>query len=90
MRGRVVALLLAITMGGTPLGAPIVGWVADRFGPRYALCLGGAAGLAATLVGFRYLTKYRGLRVSIRAGRPRFGLDGVPAEEGRADAYQLH
>ena len=40
MRGRVVALLLAIAFGGTPIGAPIVGWVADRFGPRWALGVG--------------------------------------------------
>jgi MFS family permease len=33
MRGRVMAILLAISAGGTPLGAPIVGWVADTFGP---------------------------------------------------------
>ena len=29
MRGRVMAILLAIALGGTPIGAPIVGWVAD-------------------------------------------------------------
>jgi MFS family permease len=37
MRGRVMAILLAIALGGAPIGAPIVGWVADRFGPRWAL-----------------------------------------------------
>ena len=36
MRGRVMAILLAIALGGTPIGAPIVGWVADTFGPRWA------------------------------------------------------
>ena len=33
MRGRVMAILLAIALGGTPLGAPIVGWVADQVRP---------------------------------------------------------
>ena len=33
-RGRVMALYMAIFMGGTPIGAPIVGWVADSYGPR--------------------------------------------------------
>jgi MFS family permease len=47
MRGRVVAILLAITLGGTPIGAPIVGWVADHFGPRWALAIGAAAGILA-------------------------------------------
>ena len=58
MRGRVMAILLAIALGGTPVGAPIVGWVADRFGPRWALGVGAAAGFAAAVVGIRYLTKY--------------------------------
>ncbi|MBB3229101.1 MFS family permease [Luteibacter sp. Sphag1AF] len=51
MRGRVMAILLAIALGGTPIGAPIVGWVADVMGPRWALGIGGLAGLAAAAVG---------------------------------------
>jgi len=51
MRGRVMAIRMAIVMGGTPLGAPFVGWVADRFGPRQALAVGAVAGLLAALVG---------------------------------------
>ncbi|WP_375760825.1 MFS transporter [Corallococcus exercitus] len=57
MRGRVLAILLAIALGGTPLGAPVVGWVADTFGPRQALCVGAAAGFVAALVGLRYRAK---------------------------------
>ena len=59
MRGRVMAIRLAIALGGTPIGAPIVGWVADRFGPRWALGVGAASGLAAAIVGIRYLATYR-------------------------------
>jgi MFS family permease len=55
MRGRVMAIRLAIALGCTPIGAPIVGWVADSFGPRWALGLGAASGLAAAIVGIRYL-----------------------------------
>lgn len=75
MRGRVMAILLSIALGGTPIGAPIVGWVADMFGPRWALGIGAAAGFAAAGVGIYYLIKYRHLRVGIHAGRPhlRFG-----------------
>jgi MFS family permease len=58
MRGRVLAIRLAIALGCTPIGAPIVGWVADRFGPRWALGIGAASGLAAAIVGFRYLATY--------------------------------
>jgi MFS family permease len=58
MRGRVMAILLAIALGGTPIGAPMVGWVADTFGPRWALGVGAAAGFAAAIVGIRHRTKY--------------------------------
>lgn len=59
MRGRVLALRLAIGLGATPVGAPIVGWVADRFGPRWALGLGAAAAFAAALVALRYMLQQR-------------------------------
>jgi MFS family permease len=58
MRGRVMAILLAIALGGTPIGAPLVGWVADAFGPRWALGVGAASGFAAAIVGIHYITKY--------------------------------
>jgi MFS family permease len=50
MRGRVMALRLAVALGTTPIGAPIVGWVANRFGPRWALGVGAASGYAAAIV----------------------------------------
>ncbi|WP_353072188.1 MFS transporter [Tunturiibacter gelidoferens] len=75
MRGRVLAILLAVVFGGTPIGAPVVGWVADRFGPRWALGIGAASGFAAAIVGIYYLAKHRHLRVSLDAGRLRFTVD---------------
>ena len=59
MRGRVMALRPAIGVGTTPVGAPLVGWVADTFGPRCALCVGAASGFAAAVVALRYLTNRR-------------------------------
>jgi MFS family permease len=55
MRGRVIAILLAIALGGTPVGAPVVGWVADTFGPRWALGVGAASGILAAVVAAIYL-----------------------------------
>jgi MFS family permease len=51
MRGRVMALRVGIALGGTPIGAPMVGWVANHDGPRWALAVGAASGFAAALVG---------------------------------------
>jgi len=82
MRGRVMAIRLAIALGGTPIGAPIVGWVADRFGPRWALGVGAAAGFAAAIVMLHYLAKYRRLRLHIGGGRLRVSMDeGEPARK---------
>jgi MFS family permease len=50
MRGRVMALRVAVALGCTPLGAPLVGWVADHFGPRWALGVGAAGSLATAAV----------------------------------------
>ncbi|WP_026440824.1 MFS transporter [Acidocella facilis] len=51
MRGRVMALRVGVALGGTPIGAPIVGWVADHCGPRWSLGIGAVSGFAAAIVG---------------------------------------
>ncbi|MDE1918322.1 MAG: MFS transporter [Sphingomonadales bacterium] len=51
MRGRVMALRVAIALGGTPIGAPIVGFVADHAGPRWAMAVAAGAGVVAAVVG---------------------------------------
>jgi MFS family permease len=80
MRGRVMAIFLAIALGGTPIGAPIVGWVADTFGPRWAVGIGAASGLGAALVGLFYLKKYRGLTLRFAGGRPRLHIDSTTGD----------
>ncbi|MEI9965361.1 MAG: MFS transporter [Caulobacteraceae bacterium] len=64
MRGRVMALRLGIALGGTPIGAPIVGWVADHFGPRWALGVGAASGFAAAAVAAGFMSLARTPRPS--------------------------
>jgi MFS family permease len=75
MRGRVLAILLAVALGGTPIGAPIVGWIADTFGPRWALRVGAAGGFGAAIVGLYYLAKHRHLRARVDEGRLRLTID---------------
>jgi len=50
-RGRVMALWSVTFSGSTPIGGPIVGVVADGFGPRYGLGLGAVACVAASVIG---------------------------------------
>ncbi len=92
MRGRVMAIYMAIAMGGTPLGAPIAGWVADAYGPRWSLAVGAAGAFAAALVGVHHLLKSRP-RLGLVGGRPRFHMealrvDGDPALEGTLRAQR--
>ncbi|WP_193100611.1 MFS transporter [Burkholderia sp. Z1] len=65
MRGRVMALRLAVALGGTPIGAPVAGWVANHLGPRWALGVGAASGFAAALVATHFVKRSR---ARLRAG----------------------
>jgi MFS family permease len=49
MRGRVMGLYMLVFLGGTPIGSPLAGWVAEVFGPRMVLVSGGLISLVATV-----------------------------------------
>jgi len=55
MRGRVIALYGVAFLGSTPVGGPIVGWVGEALGPRWALGLGGLAAVVASALAWRSL-----------------------------------
>jgi MFS family permease len=48
-RSRVMALYMAVFFGTTPLGAPLIGMLADAMGPRAALVLPGLLSVALTV-----------------------------------------
>lgn len=50
VRGRVMALYLMVFMGGTPLGAPVIGWIGEELGARWTLVGGGAVTLVGVVV----------------------------------------
>ena len=61
MRGRVMALYMAVLMGGTPIGSPLIGALAEAFGARWSLIGGGAVSATAALVAGGLLARRRGL-----------------------------
>ncbi len=63
IRGRVMALYLTIFMGGTPIGAPVLGLVANELGARWAMGVGALAGLTAALVAIVWMRSTRNLRI---------------------------
>ena len=60
MRGRVMALRVGVALGGMTIGAPIVGWVANHFGPRWSLAVGAGACFTAALVAVYVLARRKG------------------------------
>ena len=82
MRGRVMALYMAIFMGGTPAGAPLIGWISETFGPRWTIGIGALA-MALTLVGVSvWLGRSQNVRVSYESQRrPRVRVSSVPLPE---------
>jgi MFS family permease len=69
MRGRVMALYMMIFQGGTPLGAPVVGWVGATFGARWTLIGGGAITVLGIVAAVLVFSAATGVRLSVR--RPR-------------------
>jgi MFS family permease len=61
MRGRAMALYMMIFMGGTPIGAPIVGWVGQAFGARWTLIGGGVATILGTVLAVLVFSRAKGL-----------------------------
>ncbi|MER5787884.1 MFS transporter [Streptomyces sp. NPDC001980] len=81
MRGRVMALYMMVFMGGSPIGAPIAGWITDTYGVRAGLAVGGAIAAAAAIVIGLVLARVGNLRLSVgwHAGHPRVRF--VPREQ---------
>ncbi len=52
MHGRVLALQMVLMAGTAPVGGPLMGWIADTFGGRAPIVLGGIVCLAAAAFGF--------------------------------------
>ncbi|WP_430591702.1 MFS transporter [Humidisolicoccus flavus] len=66
MRGRVMALYSAVFLGGIPIGAPLLGYIADLFGPRYAIGVASFATLLAFIIGAVWILKVRKVEQAVR------------------------
>lgn len=64
MRGRVMALYSVVFLGSTPIGSPLVGLIAEHFGPRAALLVAGVATILGGVVALRGLRRARAARAA--------------------------
>ncbi len=65
MRGRVMGIYLLCFLGGTPFGGPLLGWVANTYGGRAPIVIGGLISLATALGCALYLVRHEGLRLRL-------------------------
>ncbi len=64
VRGRVMALYMMIFMGGTPFGAPIIGWIGEAFGARWTLVAGGLLTIAGIALACVVFARTRGVTIA--------------------------
>ena len=79
MRGRVMSLYMMIFMGGTPVGAPIVGWIGETFGARWTLIGGGLGTILGVLLAAAIFSRSQGMldpEVNDRRYLPRLARAG--------------
>lgn len=61
LRGRVMALYMMVFLGGTPFGAPIIGWIGETFGARWTLIAGGGITILGTLLAVAVFSRTQGM-----------------------------
>ncbi|PRY46427.1 MFS transporter [Umezawaea tangerina] len=71
MRGRVMGLYMLVFLGGTPLGGPAMGWLAEQYTGRAPLVAGGVVSVVTALVGGAVLVRSGGLVLPRFPIRPR-------------------
>lgn len=82
MRGRAMSMFLLVFMGVAPIGAPVVGLLADAFGPQYSFIVGGAVTIVAVGVISALLMRTKGVRVHDLLPRRFRGPEAAPVERG--------
>lgn len=81
-RGRVMALYILVFLGTTPVGAPLIGWLAEHVGPGTSIWLGGVASLLTALVALSWKLRSAGERLRLRLRpAPRFYVISAVAGE---------
>ena len=83
LRGRVMALYVLVFMGTNPIGAPMLGWLAESFGARASIWLGGLISLLVGGAALAVRLRMAGARVRLRlVPVPRFYVDVAPSWQG--------
>jgi MFS family permease len=99
VRGRVMALYMMVFLGATPLGSPLVGWIGEAMGPRWAILVGSITAFLVALGATIWAVRNWHLKVRYHLmRRPHLEVvylddavtrDGLRSELRRADAEEV-
>ena len=85
IRARVMSLYVMVVVGGQAIGGPMMGWIAEHFGPRSAMMLSGAVPALAAIVIALILARSGKLRLKVSLKR-RESLVSIVSRRGLARA----
>ncbi|RIV37027.1 MFS transporter [Micromonospora radicis] len=77
-RGRVMALWVLVFLGTNPVGAPVIGWIAETFGAGVSIWAGGLLSLVTALLALAWQLRHDSVRLRFRIlPMPRFYVTEV-------------
>jgi MFS family permease len=80
-RGRVMALFILVFAGTMPVGAPVIGWLSEQYGPRLGIWAGGAVSMLAALVALAWQLRRSDARIRVRLSPiPKLYVVDAPAD----------
>ena len=84
VRGRVMSLYMMVFMGATPIGSPIVGWIAQQFGARWSIGIGSITALLVSAGAAIWAARAWRVQVRLRTrGRPHLVVRHLEAPADR-------
>lgn len=76
LRGRIMGIYLLFFMGATPIGAPLIGWIAEAFGARWSLGVGAIAALVISVICTFWAGRHWTVNVHLQKSAPFITMEG--------------
>ena len=86
MRGRMIAILIVAIGGTTPIGGPLVGWLAEQFGARTALAVGAVGTAVSAALTWLYLRRAHSRSAGLTPERSTLPASSAGATQTRDEA----
>jgi MFS family permease len=80
-----MALYMMVFLGATPIGSPVVGWIGETFGPRWAIGIGSITAILVSLGAALWARRAWGLKVRYRLRSPHLDVAYLPQRRREAE-----